>query len=327
MNTKLIEESILIQAPDYKIWQVITEDRYNRKWLVEFGAGNVADTNWLEGSKALFTDGSKSGLAGIIEVSRPFEEIKIAYTGIVADGVEDYQSAFAKEMQGFHEIYVLSKEAGAVRFRISCDMDEEYFDDMSEAWRRALQKIKDLAERQPEENELLSNEELAQTLEIATTDYLSVLTSFSPEQVNVVPFEGSWSAGQVTDHLLKSETGLPEMMMGETAPAMRPVGQMIPIIEDIFLDFSTKLQAPDFNLPANGPFDFETILSEFKKERAALLEIARAEDLTLICNEFPFPTVGEFTRYEWIHFVVCHSRRHAHQLRNILEKVTEKVAG
>ncbi|WP_229238687.1 DinB family protein [Dyadobacter sp. Leaf189] len=327
MNTKRIEESILIQAPDYRIWQVITDKRYNGDWLVVFGMGNIAESDWQEGSKALFMDESGNGLAGTIDVSRPFEEIRIVYNGIVTKGVEDYESDIAKQMRNFDEVYLLSRDGDSVRMRVFCDMDEVYFDDLTQAWKKALEKIKELAEKPMDDSDLLDNETLAKTLEQTTAEYLSALTSFSADQVNIVPFEGSWTAGQVTDHLLKSETGLPKMMMGKTAPTTRPVGQTVPQIEDIFLDFSTRLQAPDFNIPDNGPYDLDTIIGEFKAERAAIAEIARSQDLTLSCAEFPFPQVGELTRYEWIYFVVCHSRRHAHQLRNILEKVTEKVAG
>lgn len=146
METKLIEKSILINAPAAKIWQVITEDQHNRIWLAAFGPGNTADTDWREGSKALFTDGSKSGLAGVIKVSRPFEQIIIAYTGIVTDGEEDYESDLAKQMAGFEEVYILQEEGNAVKMSISCDMDVEYFDDMSAAWDKALEKIKELTE-------------------------------------------------------------------------------------------------------------------------------------------------------------------------------------
>ncbi|WP_229206818.1 DinB family protein [Dyadobacter crusticola] len=327
MNTKRIEESILIQAPDYRIWQVITDKRYNGEWLVVFGMGNIAESDWQQGSKALFMDESGNGLAGTVDVSRPFEEIRIVYNGIVTKGVEDYESDIAKQMRNFDEVYLLSREGDSVRMRVFCDMDEVYFDDLTQAWKKALEKIKELAEKPFGESDLLDSETLAQMLEQATAEYLVILTSFEQDQVNIVPFEGSWTAGQVTDHLLKSETGLPEVMMGETAPTTRLIGQMVPVIEDIFLDFSTRLQAPEFNLPDDGPYNLETIIHAFKEERSAIAEIARTQDLSLSCTEFPFPQVGEFTRYEWIYFVVCHSRRHAHQLRNILERVTEKVAG
>jgi uncharacterized protein YndB with AHSA1/START domain len=146
METKLIEKSILIQAPAAKIWEVITEDRLNRIWLAEFGAGNIADTDWREGSKALFTDGSKSGLVGVIEVSRPFEQITIEYTGIVTDGVEDYDSEIAKQMIGYQETYILKEEEGGARMSMTCAMGVDYYDDMAAAWDKALDKIKELAE-------------------------------------------------------------------------------------------------------------------------------------------------------------------------------------
>ncbi|KAA0993020.1 SRPBCC family protein [Dyadobacter aurulentus] len=146
METKRIEEAILINAPAEKIWQVITEDKYNRDWLIEFGAGNIADTDWHEGSKALFMDESKSGMAGVIEESRPFEKITVAYTGIVTDGEEDYESEMAQQMNGYREVYILEEKGDAVRLSISCDMDKEYYDDMAAAWRKALEKMKELSE-------------------------------------------------------------------------------------------------------------------------------------------------------------------------------------
>ena len=43
------------------------------------------------------------------------------------------------------------------------------------------------------------------------------LNLFSEEQLNIVPFEGSWTGGQVGEHLLKS-AGVVEAIYGRTAP-------------------------------------------------------------------------------------------------------------
>jgi hypothetical protein len=64
------------------------------------------------------------------------------------DGVEDYDSDVAKDVQGGLETYRLSEKNGITRLSIECDMGEDFFEIMSQAWDRALQKIKQLTESQ-----------------------------------------------------------------------------------------------------------------------------------------------------------------------------------
>ncbi|MCF0070144.1 DinB family protein [Dyadobacter sp. CY261] len=153
-------------------------------------------------------------------------------------------------------------------------------------------------------------------------DFYSTLASFQANEVNVVPFEGSWTAGQVAEHILLSESGIPETVLGSTDETDRPVAQYVPVIESIFLDFSAKYKSPDFILPSSGPHNQQELLEAFKGERAEIRKIAASEDLTLTCTDFEFPQIAKLTRWEWLQFVLCHSKRHARQLRNIYEKVT-----
>jgi hypothetical protein len=36
-----------------------------------------------------------------------------------------------------------------------------------------------------------------------------------------------------------------------------------------------------------------------------------------LCMEFDFPGFGHLTRYEWLKFIVFHTQRHIHQLKQI----------
>ena len=173
----------------------------------------------------------------------------------------------------------------------------------------------------------MNKQKLIEELNQTTVEFLQTLDSFPADQINIVPFEGSWTAGQVAEHILISEGGLPEMLMAETAVTERPVDERVALLESIFLDFSTKLKAPDFNVPSNGPHEKEKLMADFRHVRKQLEHVAQTADLTLTCTTFPFPTIGELTRWEWINFVICHAKRHIHQLRNILAKLTEKVEG
>lgn len=171
-------------------------------------------------------------------------------------------------------------------------------------------------------NEAVDRKQLLHDLDQTERDFYSILAALTPVQVNAVPFEGGWTAGQVAEHILMSESGIPETVLGSTEETDRPVAQYVPVIESIFLDFTAKYQAPDFIIPSAGPHDQQQLLEAFKAERAAIRQIAANEDLTLTCTDFEFPQIANLTRWEWLQFVLCHSKRHTRQLRNISEKVS-----
>ena len=171
-------------------------------------------------------------------------------------------------------------------------------------------------------NEAVDRQQLLHDLDQTEREFYDILVALTPGQVNTVPFEGSWTAGQLAEHILMSESGIPETVLGSTEETDRPVAQYVPVIESIFLDFTAKYQAPDFIVPSAGPHDQQQLLEAFKAERKAIREIAANEDLTLTCTDFEFPQIANLTRWEWLQFVLCHAKRHTRQLRNISEKVS-----
>ncbi|GGH28780.1 hypothetical protein GCM10007423_15620 [Dyadobacter endophyticus] len=173
--------------------------------------------------------------------------------------------------------------------------------------------------------ETVDRKQLLHDLDQTERDFYTALASLQPEQVNVVPFEGSWTAGQVAEHILMSESGVPETLLGTIEETDRPTAQYVPVIESIFLDFTAKYQAPEFIIPSAGPHDQQQLLEAFKTERAAIREIAANEDLAVTCTDFEFPQIANLTRWEWLQFVLCHSKRHTRQLRNISEKVSRQT--
>lgn len=168
----------------------------------------------------------------------------------------------------------------------------------------------------------MDRKQLLHDLDQSEHDFYTTLAAFQPEQVNHVPFEGSWTAGQVAEHILLAESGIPETVLGTTEDTDRPFAQYVPVIESIFLDFTARYEAPEFIIPSSGPHNQQQLLEAFKAERAAIREIAANEDLSLTCTDFEFPQIANLTRWEWLQFVLCHSKRHTRQLRNIFDKVT-----
>jgi hypothetical protein len=145
---KTIKKTILIRATPKKIWDVLFTDRTYRIWASEFAKDAYAETDWKAGSKAKFIDpSSNSGMIGRIAEVKPNEFLKIEYDGFIEKGKEDYESEGAREMKGGIESYTLSEKSNGVELAISCDMAEQWFDQINEAWDRALLKIKELAEK------------------------------------------------------------------------------------------------------------------------------------------------------------------------------------
>lgn len=112
--------------------------------------------------------------------------------------------------------------------------------------------------------EAIDRKQLLRDLDQSEQEFYAALASFQPDQVNHVPFEGSWTAGQVAEHILLAESGIPETVLGSTEETNRPVGQYVPVIESIFLDFTARYQAPEFIIPSPGPHDQRQLLEAFK---------------------------------------------------------------
>jgi hypothetical protein len=153
-----------------------------------------------------------------------------------------------------------------------------------------------------------------------THDLLDVISKFTQEEFNQVPFEGSWTPGQVVDHLAKAEAGMPAVWQGRTQPTERAADEKVPILEKIFLDFSTKLKSPPFILPSNEPLDKQALYNSVKNTRVKIEELAATIDLSLTYMDFSFPAIGELTGIEGAVFIISHSKRHIRQLRNMLAK-------
>lgn len=146
MKNQTIQKSIAVNASKENVWDVLLQDQFTRTWYAEFSPGSHADTDWQVGSKAIFTDDSKNGLVGKVITNQPYEVVSVEYQGVLVDGKEDYDSADAQPVKGWKETYRLSEKDGVTQLSIESDMSEAYFESMSLAWEKALQKVKELAE-------------------------------------------------------------------------------------------------------------------------------------------------------------------------------------
>lgn len=166
--------------------------------------------------------------------------------------------------------------------------------------------------------EISHTEELLISLDKAFSNFFLVLNEFDQLQLNTLPFEGSWSAAQVADHVTKSNRSIAKALLLKGAIINRNPFERVQELKGIFLDFSTKLKSPDFILPDEDHFEKETVISKLLESLRKIKEAATHTELLEMINH---PAFGDITKFEILHFVVYHTQRHAHQLENIFRAV------
>jgi Activator of Hsp90 ATPase homolog 1-like protein len=139
--------SISIDAPREKVWNVLWGDDSYRAWTSVFSEDSQVQTDWQKGSRALFTDGKGSGMVATIEENKPNEFMSIRHLGVMKDGVEDLDSDEVKQWAGAHENYTLKNVDGKTELVVDMDIAQEYMDYFQNTWPKALDKVKELAEK------------------------------------------------------------------------------------------------------------------------------------------------------------------------------------
>ena len=142
-----LQFSTRINAPKEKVWETLWEDASYRKWTSVFSPTSYAETDWKEGSKVRFLDGSGSGMVARIEANRPNEFMSFKHLGEIKDGVEDIESEKVKQWAGGLENYHLREASrDATELLVEIDLNEEFKDMFSKMFPKALEQVKVLAE-------------------------------------------------------------------------------------------------------------------------------------------------------------------------------------
>lgn len=165
----------------------------------------------------------------------------------------------------------------------------------------------------------MSHTELITETETAFKDLNSLLAGVDEEYFNAKPYPDSWSPAQVGDHLYKSYAVI-ETLQGKTSPpGDRPIDEKVPGIRAMFLDFDTKMEAPEFILPSDKSLDQKELTAHLQTKTTNILQFVKENDLSLICLDFELPGAGPLTRLEWLNFISVHTQRHNNQLRKIIK--------
>ncbi|MEO7924969.1 MAG: SRPBCC domain-containing protein [Chitinophagaceae bacterium] len=143
-----INFSSLINAPREKVWKTLWEDANYREWTSAFMEGSYAKTdNWKEGTKVLFLGDKGSGMVSRVASNKPNEYMSFEHLGEVKEGVEDTTSDRVKAWAGCKENYTLKETNGSTELLVEMDISPEFKDYFEKTWPKAMEKIKELAEK------------------------------------------------------------------------------------------------------------------------------------------------------------------------------------
>jgi dihydrofolate reductase len=162
--------------------------------------------------------------------------------------------------------------------------------------------------------ENINTGELFTSLDNTTSELIELASLFSETQINEIPSAGSWTAAQLAEHVTKSNIGIIKSLNKEGKPPARAADAGVEQLKKTFLDFDKKLKSPEFILPTQDIYQKKLVIDNLGASIAQLKELSRRVNLFEMISH---PIFGEVTKLELLHFVVYHTRRHIHQLKNI----------
>jgi len=166
--------------------------------------------------------------------------------------------------------------------------------------------------------EQATRQQLIDRINDTLSEYIERISALNDEQINKIPYENSWTAGQLCNHVLKSTAGIGAAMKTAGKPMRKNSADKIAELQSIFLDVSNKFQSPKEIVPDNGPFPKQQTIDSLT---ACFKDLEVHSSKTNLDEEIDGGPLGAITKYELLHFVLYHSQRHLRQLKKICEAV------
>lgn len=164
-------------------------------------------------------------------------------------------------------------------------------------------------------------ESIINQLEAALGETVQLLSPLSRQEINSIPFDRSWTPAQVGQHLLLSETGIDMLLLAPTEVVNRQPDEKAEETKNLFLDYTIKMDSPDFILPEDKEYDHEVLVESLREVMLKITEAAKTANLNEVA---PLPEGHPFEGYsklELVHFVTYHTMRHNHQIKNIMPMI------
>ncbi|MCG2612933.1 SRPBCC domain-containing protein [Terrimonas sp. NA20] len=140
-----------IDAPAVAVFNAITDKKKYVEWSSAFNPTSTFEGGWEKGDKIHFIgtnkEGKKEGMVSRIKENIPYKQISIQHLGFLDGDKEITEGPGIEKWANAMEEYFLEETNGKTKFSVSMDITEDFKDYMSNTWPKALEKLKEVAER------------------------------------------------------------------------------------------------------------------------------------------------------------------------------------
>lgn len=169
--------------------------------------------------------------------------------------------------------------------------------------------------------ETVDKNEIITAIGDAVLQFTDLMSSVENDKINMVPYEGSWTAPQLLRHVSKSISGMAKAMHLDAKPTERNPGERIEELKTVFLDLSKKLKSPEFIIPEEGTYEKQFTIDDLNKSFNQFKDNANNVNLNEQVEGLP---LGPITKLEIMHFTLFHTQRHLHQMEKICNALKDK---
>src|SRR5690606_24217697 len=143
-----------INASPEKVYDIMlglsNVETYNQ-WTSEFNPTSIYEGNWEKGAKIYFlgTDenGKRGGMVSEIADIVPQRFVSIRHFGILDDDNEITDGPMVEKWRGGLENYTFRENNDGTSVIVDIDVTDDHLDYFNSTWPRALNRLKDLAEK------------------------------------------------------------------------------------------------------------------------------------------------------------------------------------
>lgn len=161
----------------------------------------------------------------------------------------------------------------------------------------------------------IDTQQLFSMLDETSSAFSDLISSVDEKLLNVVPFKDSWTVAQIATHVKKSNNAIIQALQMQGTLSERNAEKRVDELKKIFLDFEAKYKSPDFIVPENKEYKKDAVVEQLKNSIEKIKQLRQTINLYEIIN---LPGFDELTKLEILHFVLYHTQRHLHQLKNVI---------
>ena len=82
----MLQYTSSIRATPQQVWKAVFEQDENKNWPAALDEGTYFEGNWSQNSIMRFLDSENNGMYNRVEISKPFEKLKMLQMGWVLNG-------------------------------------------------------------------------------------------------------------------------------------------------------------------------------------------------------------------------------------------------